>query len=230
MVENLDRTDRTTRLYQQAFQYANGLSLDIRAFTDAMFYILDDGIWKTGWIDKVNGSLVSAPTLREFIERPVPKGIGQTIPWTYAALKTSGELGDDKAKQAIDKLNEQIFVEQGVTAAKIYEMTFAVAVNELPPAMTPEEAGAKGGRGNKATTNGPIFNSHGNGSNKASVTIARLKRDYPELAKRVMAGELSPNAAAIEAGFRKKPTPFEIIVKQLPKLTPDERARLRSLL
>jgi hypothetical protein len=36
--------------------------------------------------------------------------------------------------------------------------------------------------------------------------LARLKRDRPDLAEKVIAGELSANAAAIEAGFRKKPT------------------------
>jgi hypothetical protein len=36
-------------------------------------------------------------------------------------------------------------------------------------------------------------------------TLKRLKRDHPELAARVVAGELSANAAAIKAGFRKKP-------------------------
>jgi hypothetical protein len=35
-----------------------------------------------------------------------------------------------------------------------------------------------------------------------SYTIRRLKRDKPELAERVIRGELSANAAAIEAGFR----------------------------
>lgn len=34
-------------------------------------------------------------------------------------------------------------------------------------------------------------------------TVARLKRDNPDLAERVIRGELSANAAAIEAGFRK---------------------------
>lgn len=35
-------------------------------------------------------------------------------------------------------------------------------------------------------------------------TIRRLRRDRPDLADRVIAGELSANAAAIEAGFRVK--------------------------
>jgi hypothetical protein len=47
----------------------------------------------------------------------------------------------------------------------------------------------------------------------------------------VRAGEFSATAAAIEAGFRKKPTPFEIISRLLPKLTDSEHdALLRRLL
>jgi hypothetical protein len=48
--------------------------------------------------------------------------------------------------------------------------------------------------------------------------------DRPDLAERVEAGELSANAAAEEAGFRKKPTPFEIVCRLLPKLTAAENA------
>jgi hypothetical protein len=178
-----------------------------------------DDIWKTGWIDKVHGILVSAPSLREFIEYPMPRGIGQTIPWTYAALKTSGELGDDKAKQAIVLLDDQIKLETGDTAAAIHARMVAEAVSELPP---PE----KGGRG-KTTLNKRGFSS---GHTDRATILGRLKRDHPELAKRVVAGELSPNAAAIEAGFRKKPKPFDAILKLLPKLTDAERSRLRAIL
>jgi hypothetical protein len=38
----------------------------------------------------------------------------------------------------------------------------------------------------------------------AAYTLARLNRDRPDLAEKVRAKELSPNAAAIEAGFRKR--------------------------
>ena len=37
-----------------------------------------------------------------------------------------------------------------------------------------------------------------------SYTVRRLKRDRPELAQKVIQGEISANAAAIEAGFRTK--------------------------
>jgi hypothetical protein len=39
--------------------------------------------------------------------------------------------------------------------------------------------------------------------NQAAYLTSRLKRDCPDLHARVVAGELSPYAAAIEAGFRK---------------------------
>ncbi len=47
----------------------------------------------------------------------------------------------------------------------------------------------------------------------AAYTLARLDRDEPKLAEKVRAGELSANAAAIEAGFRKKPTPLDVITR-----------------
>ena len=40
--------------------------------------------------------------------------------------------------------------------------------------------------------------------NESTYTLRRLKRDAPALAQRVLDGELSANAAAVEAGFRKK--------------------------
>lgn len=38
--------------------------------------------------------------------------------------------------------------------------------------------------------------------NSAAATMRRLSKDYPSIHERVLSGELSPNAAAIEAGFR----------------------------
>lgn len=52
------------------------------------------------------------------------------------------------------------------------------------------------GKGNNVT-----FSDRGNA---ATYTLRRLKRDRPELAEKVVRGELTANAAAIEAGFREK--------------------------
>jgi hypothetical protein len=91
-------------------------------------------------------------------------------------------------------------------------------------ALTPKEAGALGGRGHKAADNVRSF------GNNPTYALKRLKRDRPDLAEKVVRGELSAHAAAIGAGFRKKLTPLEIIFKQLPKLTEHERAQLRDML
>ncbi len=42
------------------------------------------------------------------------------------------------------------------------------------------------------------------GGTSESYAIRRLKRDHSELAEKVVSGEMSANAAAIQAGFRKK--------------------------
>ena len=66
--------------------------------------------------------------------------------------------------------------------------------------------------------------------NSKAYTLDRLKREAPKLFDAVCAGELSANAAAIEAGFRKKPAPFEQVKKLIRKLTPEERRELIKLL
>ena len=64
------------------------------------------------------------------------------------------------------------------------------------------------------------FDSRGN---DRSYTLARLHRDHPALAERVERGELSANAAAIEAGFRKKPTPLDTLKREWTKASRKER-------
>lgn len=59
-------------------------------------------------------------------------------------------------------------------------------------------------------------------------TLNRLSREAPELFERVLNKELSANAAAIEAGFRKKQTPIEIIKFNWKKLNEVERQQFLS--
>lgn len=46
--------------------------------------------------------------------------------------------------------------------------------------------------------------------NNASYALRRLKRDAPALAERVLSGELSAQAAAIQAGFRTRKVSIDI--------------------
>jgi hypothetical protein len=69
----------------------------------------------------------------------------------------------------------------------------------------------EGNRPKQAMANMPVMLDQNKGSNTtielgrgADYTLARLRRDRPDLAERVKAGELSANAAAIQAGFRSR--------------------------
>ena len=66
--------------------------------------------------------------------------------------------------------------------------------------------------------------------NKRAYTLDRLKRERRDLFDKVCAGELSANAAAIEAGFRKVSNPLEVVLKLLPKVTPTGRRHIRARL
>ena len=68
--------------------------------------------------------------------------------------------------------------------------------------------------------------------NRAAYAHHRLRRDRPDIHARVLAGELSPHAGMIEAGFRKKTgrrklTLLDRVQKLLPKLTATELRQLR---
>jgi hypothetical protein len=53
--------------------------------------------------------------------------------------------------------------------------------------------------------------------NSKAYTCERLSKVAPELFEEVKAGRMSANAAAIQAGIRKKPTPEEVCVKAFSK-------------
>lgn len=59
---------------------------------------------------------------------------------------------------------------------------------------------------------------------------AQLAQRHPDLAQRVRKGEMKLNAALLEAGIRKRLSPFEQIAKLLPKLSLEDRHRLVVLL
>jgi len=64
----------------------------------------------------------------------------------------------------------------------------------------------------------------GQGGNSRDYTLARLKRDRPDLAEMVIGGAMSANAAAIEAGFRRRDTPVDTLRRAWGKASDDERA------
>ena len=55
--------------------------------------------------------------------------------------------------------------------------------------------------------------------NNRDYTLRRLKRDRPDLAEMVIGGNLSANAAAIEAKFRRRDTPLDTLRRAWGKAT-----------
>ena len=89
----------------------------------------------------------------------------------------------------------------------------------IPPLDTFQEAGAKGGRGNKARN--MITGFRGTAS---TYLTRRIARDHPDIHERMQSGEFrSVRQAAIEAGIVKVPTPLEVALKAFAKLDRRER-------
>lgn len=71
--------------------------------------------------------------------------------------------------------------------------------------------------------------------NSTDAALRRLRKDAPELHQRVLSGELSPNAAMVEAGFRKKmltlPKEPEKAAEAIRRhFTEEERKKIKDLL
>lgn len=70
--------------------------------------------------------------------------------------------------------------------------------------------------------------------NEAAYALRRLRKDRPDIHARVLAGELTPHAGMVEAGFRKKRpskklTPFDRAVRAIDALSQADRDRLFML-
>ena len=66
--------------------------------------------------------------------------------------------------------------------------------------------------------------------NGKAYTLSRLKRETPELFAAVVRGELSANAAAIKAGWRKVKSPLDRLFAEWKKASQEERdAFLKSI-
>jgi len=64
--------------------------------------------------------------------------------------------------------------------------------------------------------------------NSQESALRRLRKGRPDLHKMVLAGELSANAAAVEAGFRRRDTPLDQLHKVWARASATERAAFRQ--
>jgi hypothetical protein len=140
-------------------------------------------------------------SLRECLLAHPPKGVGADI----AVLRRL--IADDN--QALDMLDEAL--------------RNPVGTNQYPdPGLPLDEA---------------VYNVHrltARKGNTIEAALRRLRGDNRPIAKelhaKVLSGELSAHRAAVLAGYRREPTPLDIILRLLPKLSDADHAVLIAVL
>jgi len=106
--------------------------------------------------------------------------------------------------------NEMVWTEQeeaehdhrallGSAATNWGDVTRGLRLAAKRPILSPQEAGAQGGRGRKRRDNVPAF---GRGNSKAYL-LALLERDHHALYEQVVARQMSAYQAAVQAGIRR---------------------------
>lgn len=153
-------------------------------------------------------------TFVQLLQAPYPKGIGITP----AKLET------------LLKLEHRYEANHAETRERMAWLRRQVA-DLLNPALTkPGEIG--NGRDSRSDNITPTPQR----GTDPEYAIRRLKRDRPDLAEQVLAGEISPHRAAIAAGFRKKTItvaiddPERIAATLRRHLTPEQVAALKEAL
>jgi hypothetical protein len=80
----------------------------------------------------------------------------------------------------------------------------------------------------QAPDNDNVIITKGVQGNSLAYTLDRLHREAPELYEAVVAKEMSANAAAIKAGFRKVKTPLEMLWKAWERCSEEDRDSFRA--
>jgi hypothetical protein len=112
----------------------------------------------------------------QFLEAPYPNGCGLQVEHVRKLIQVP-VLGEDVSAEAREK----------------WDARRAVIRDAMTPALNPN--GVKGK---------PLDSNSLRRGESAAYALARLKRDAPDLAEKVIHGDVSANAAAVEAGFRNK--------------------------
>jgi hypothetical protein len=181
------KVDKSTQLvYQGLMRHSKDIRHNVDMFSGWLHQFITGRMWESGWYDELKGVL-KAPTLFDFITRRIPDGIESDPVKIYAELYGSAQLNPEVAK-GLNAMVKQLSVE-GFDVERAYKGDKLDAVTKVANQHT----GIVGDN---------ITYSSDRGTSE-TYTIARLKRSHPDLASKVVAGELSANAAAIQAGFRR---------------------------
>ncbi len=139
--------------------------------------------------------------------------------WRVIGCRSFEDFCRDKLGQTLDE------VEQIVTGVKVLQSQGATKI-------TRDDAKAAYSTARKVYEHGGERKQDNNvilvQGNSTSYLAGRIKRDHPDIEKRIKAGEFkSMRAAAIAAGIVKVPTAYEQVCKGWNKLNASEKRRFR---
>ena len=138
-------------------------------------------------------------TFREFIEAPPLRGLGERLE------DIERLIADDD--EAVVMLRELVVAGKGAPDGNANAKTNTDNISICFDMFTPNVSAKK-----KADA----------GTSRA-YTLTRLKKERPDLFERVCAKELSANAAAIEAGWRKVPSALDTLQRAWQKASAEEQ-------
>lgn len=145
------------------------------------------------------------------------RAFNSQVPWVLNAI---ADVIEDVFRYELWKDNylatpQELFNQLGLGRLNLEEPAKLIrALRELPDGSTPEEVNARAEQlraldpvaahgGKREQVDNINLPADVKGGTATTYTVRRLKRDNPELAERVINGELSANAAALLAGFRR---------------------------
>lgn len=163
-----------------------------------------DAIEHNAWAERLDnriGKPVKFKEILEFIEKPPLEGLGTDL----ATLRRL--LGEGEERVMLEEA-----IKRGPGGANNPH-----GCKGKPPDPASAEI-------NVRSTNIDFPPAKKGGTDDVGYAVRRLSRERPDLLERVKKGELSANAAMIEAGFRKVPTILDILRRAWNKATPQDRA------
>jgi hypothetical protein len=158
--------------------------------------ILAEHAWRS--FETKRGECVQHDSFAAFVTTPPLKGLGVTV-----------------------ELVERILADD------------VAALNDLAQATTGKPGAPKGNRNAakvklvpvEETTGDNVTGCSNDRGNQRSYALRRLAKDAPELHAAVLAGELSPHRAMVQAGMRRVPTALETLQRAWAKASKTERRR-----
>lgn len=165
------------------------------ALFELLAYTVETGAWRV-----VDHGFTS---FREFVEAPFPPGIGMPADRLRALLEKFRHPHEDPPKRDPELADRLAAMRREVT--RLLDEPLARPGGKRVP-----------GQGDNITLQR---------GTSASYVRRRLARDRPDLYERVRAGDISANAAAIEAGFR---TPTMSVPQEVSALADTLRRKLSA--